>query len=193
MPDVLERPDLPPFPRKKFTAEEVESLARSGHLSAKHVELIAGDIVPKMPNNPPHAIFAQWVYLALVALFGRDYVLANFTLRIDAWNAPDPDVAVTTRNIFEFLHLGKPQPEEIRLLVDVSDETLSYDLTTKAVLYARASIPEYWVVSVPKRVLIVHREPAPAGYQSVIEYNSTDALEPLAAPGQTLSVADLMP
>jgi len=193
MPEILERSNLPPFPRKRFTEDEVEALARLGQVSAQHIELIEGDIVPKMPNNPPHAIFAQWVYLALVALFGRDYVLANFTLRIDVWNAPDPDVAVTTRNIYEFLHIGKPQPEEIRLLVEVSDETLSYDLTTKAVLYARANIPEYWVVSVQKRTVIIHREPTTEGYTSIVTYTEEEAIVPLAMPDVQIRVAEILP
>jgi hypothetical protein len=41
-----------------------------------------------------------------------------------------------------------PRPGDLRLAVEISDTTLGFDLTTKAELYARAGIVEYWVVDV---------------------------------------------
>jgi Uma2 family endonuclease len=46
----------------------------------------------------------------------------------------------------------------ILLAIEVADLTLSFDLATKARLYA-AGIPEYWVLDVNDRRFIVHREP----------------------------------
>ncbi len=42
-------------------------------------------------------------------------------------------------------------------MVQISDTTLGFDLTTKAELYARAGIIEYWVVDVAARRLMVLR------------------------------------
>lgn len=193
MQQTLESPSLPPFPRRKFNERDVEKLAVMGLVSARHVELIEGDIVEKMPNNPPHAIYALWMTLALVRLYGAEYVMANFTLRIDDWNLPDPDVAVMTRPIHDFLLRGKPMPSKVRLAVEISDETLFYDRTTKAQLYARVGIPEYWIMDVAHQRLIVHRQPEPNGYADTAEYGAGDTIEPLSAPGTVLPVADLIP
>jgi Uma2 family endonuclease len=164
-----------------------------GLVSARHVELIEGDIVEKTPANPPHAIFLQWMYLALVQLFGRDYVILNFTLRIDDWNLPDPEVAIMTRPVHDFLLRGKPMPSDVRLVVEISDETLNYDRITKAQLYTRARSPEYWVMDVAHRKLIAHRRPEPGGYAETAEYVEGDAIEPLASPGTRLPLAELLP
>ncbi len=58
---------------------------------------------------------------------------------------------------------ANPQPGDIRLLVEISDTSLKYDLSVKAALYARAGIFEYWVVDVNGRRLIAHRDPEGAG------------------------------
>ena len=79
------------------------------------------------------------------------------------------------------------------LVVEVSDSTLRFDLTVKAALYARAGIVEYWVLDVSGRRLIVHREPTPGGYRSVVAYSEFESIAPLASPQNKLQVAELFP
>jgi len=59
---------------------------------------------------------------------------------------------------------GNPQPADIRLLVEISDSSLAFDLKVRARLYARAGIVEYWVFDVPARRLVVHRNPLNGSY-----------------------------
>lgn len=59
-------------------------------------------------------------------------------------NDPAPDVAVLRRSIRELSSI--PGPEDLLFVAEVSSTTLSFDLTVKAGLYARAGIAEYWVV-----------------------------------------------
>jgi Uma2 family endonuclease len=80
----------------------------------------------------------------------------------------------------------------VALLVEVSDSTVKFDLSTKAALYARAGIVEYWVVDLKGRSLIVHREPVAGVYKSVVGYSNEERVTPLAAPGQEIPVADLL-
>ena len=61
-------------------------------------------------------------------------------------------------------------------MVEVADSTLAFDLNTKAALYARAGIPEYWVLDVKGQRLMVHRDPSGGRYQSVIAYLSLSEL-----------------
>ena len=98
-------------------------------------------------------------------------------------NEPEPDLVVLTKPSREFRD-ANPRPSELRLVVEISDSTLGFDLTTKAELYARAGIVEYWVVDVAARRLIVHRVPREGLYPSVIAYNEEEHVTPLASPGR---------
>jgi Uma2 family endonuclease len=85
------------------------------------------------------------------------------------------------------------RPEDILLAVEVADTTLGFDLTTKAALYARAGIPEYWVLDVNGRRMIVHRDPQDGRFRSVIAYTSDERISLLAAPAASLLIADVLP
>jgi Uma2 family endonuclease len=76
------------------------------------------------------------------------------------------------------------------LVVEISDSTLGFDLTTKAELYARAEIQEYWVVDVAARRLIVHRQPHQGLYRSVTAYSAHETATPLALPQCEFRVLD---
>jgi Uma2 family endonuclease len=84
-----------------------------------------------------------------------------------------------------------PTPNDILLLAEVSHATLQFDLTTKALLYAKAGISEYWVLDVEERHVVVHREPTPEGYRNITFHGEEEAISPLARPESPLSVSKL--
>lgn len=75
-----------------------------------------------------------------------------------------------------------PGPRDVVLLVDVSDTTLRFDLNTKATLYARANIQEYWVVDISGRRIVVYRQPAAEGYIEIMAYDANEEVASLARP-----------
>lgn len=74
-------------------------------------------------------------------------------MRIDEHNEPEPDVALSTALD------GAPRPDNVLLLVEVSDTTLAYDRDVKRPLYARAGISEVWIVNLAERQIELHRDP----------------------------------
>ena len=66
-------------------------------------------------------------------------------------------------------------------------------MTRKAALYARAGIQEYWVLDVTGRRLIVHRQPANGKHTSIVAYDESESVAPLAAPTSEFKVADAFP
>ncbi len=106
-------------------------------------------------------------------------------------NEPMPDVLFLTRSALSFR--DRPKPSEIRLLIEASDTAAHFDLTTKARLYARAGIIEYWVVSLPDRTLTVHRGPQDGQYQDVTTFKESEQIAALAAPGNKVRVSRLLP
>jgi Uma2 family endonuclease len=107
-------------------------------------------------------------------------------------NEPEPDVIVLKRELSHYL-TGNPCPEDLRLVVEVADTSLNFDLTIKAALYARAGIIEYWVLDVTGRRLIVHRDSKAGGYASIIAYGEHESVAPLAAPEAEFRVAAAFP
>src|SRR5208337_2388545 len=107
-------------------------------------------------------------------------------------NEPIPDLIVLKRKFTGF-RSAKPQPRDLDLVVEIADTSLAFDLTVKAALYARAGIGDYWVLDVPGRRLIVHRDPRGGQYESVTAYSEQEGLAPLAALGSAFQVHTVFP
>jgi Uma2 family endonuclease len=182
-------------PRKRWTRAQCEKLEAAG-IDLQHVELIDGELIVKMSKNPPHVDAAALLLGWLIQVFGARFV--NHEAPIDVapednpTNEPVPDMLVLKRKFTGF-RSSKRQPGDLDLVVEISDTSLAFDLTVKAALYARAGIAEYWVLDVPDRRLIVHRDPQSGQYGSVTAYSEQEGVAPLGAPNATLQVRDVFP
>jgi Uma2 family endonuclease len=83
-------------------------------------------------------------------------------------------------------------PRFVRVVIEIADGTLNFNLTTKAVLYAQAQIPYYWVYDVEQGNLLVHEEPGEIGYNRVTQYQESDTMAPVGANG-TFTVSEILP
>ena len=162
------------------------------------LELIEGEIIRKMPQNEPHTWAIRAVEEALRSAFmpGHD-VRTQLPLVLGLRSKPEPDIAVV---IGSFNDYKRRHPTTAVLVVEVSDSTLALDRTTKAALYARAGIEDYWIVNLPDSVLEVHRQPAamtdqPLGhhYRSITRLVPTDTIAPLGLPDVSIAVRSLLP
>jgi len=182
--------------RKKWTRAECEIIQSTGVLSQQKVELIEGDLLDKMGKNRPHTNALIFVQDWLVRVFGVVYVNPETTIDIapedNPTSEPEPDLIVLSKPSLMF-RAANPRPSDIRLLIEISDSSLDLDLKVKASLYARAGIPEYWVLDVNREELWVHRNPADGKYKSITVYNKQESVCPLAAPGQEFRVAEAFP
>lgn len=157
-----------------------------GFLRNEHLELIDGDLIDKkMGKNAPHIIAVLLIHRWLVGVFGFLRVQKEEAIDVipqeNPRNEPEPDLAVLRESRTQ-LRRANPNPSEIETIVEVSDSSLAFDLNKKAPLYARAGIPEYWVLDVNDRRLFVLREPLDGKYNSVKIYSEQESVAPLAAP-----------
>jgi Uma2 family endonuclease len=184
----------------RFTREQFEEIADSGIFPPEaRLELIEGRIVwQEAPMKSAHAVGVRRAETAMQRVFreGHD-VRCQLPLALHLRDEPLPDVAVV---IGTFEDYETDHPTTAVLVIEVSDTTLRYDRTTKAGIYARANIPEYWIVDLTGRVLIVHRQPASIpgrtlehGYESVVEYAEAESVSPLTIPDASVLVSDLLP
>lgn len=155
-------------------------------------ELLEGEIV-KITLSEPHTFVHTELTRELVECFGWDYVRVLGSLAIDEHSEPQPDVAVTRQPADAYLASGIPPGSEFRLVVEVSDSTLWRDRGQKARLYAAAGVPEYWVVNVTGRTVIVYREPVGDEYRSIVTHDESRSLTPIAAPESTIAIASFLP
>ena len=180
-------------PHKRWTREEVECLEVSGLLEGQHYELIDGELINKMGKKRPHTNTLIVVQGWLLRVFGEQYVNPETSIDValedKRVNEPEPDLIVLNKPSRE-IRDSNPQPDDIRLAVEISDSTVRFDLKRKAELYARAGVPEYWVFDIPGRRLIVHRDPREGRYQSITAYADHENVRPLAAPDQEFRVGE---
>lgn len=117
-------------------------------------KLIAGEVLIKMSPKRLCILTLLEITDCLTRLFGQDYVQARMPIEVSVrdreFNDPEPDLAVLKSPCKSYRSVA-PDPTEVRLVVEVSDETLRNDLTAKMYLYARAGIAIYWVVDVANK------------------------------------------
>ena len=179
--------------RKLWTREEVLFLQNSGLLNDGQYELIEGELLQKMPKNEPHVFSTTLTRSWAESVFGGLFIRSQDPIALDEHNEPEPDVVVLAKSLREYLTLGTPPVDDVRLLIEVSDSTLEYDLTRKASLYARAGVAEYWVLDLPNRRLHVHIDPSEAGYGRILTLAESQTIAPLANADASVLVSTLLP
>ena len=162
------------------------------------VELLDGLLVAHEPQGGRHATVVGLVRVALEKAFGSGYhVREEKPIALDERSEPEPDVAVVPGRRRDYLTAHPSRPV---LVVEVAETSLALDRVRKGGLYARAGIPDYWVVNLISDVLEVYRQPGPgASGREVCKYGSVRLLRrnavvtPLAAPGARIRVRALLP
>jgi Uma2 family endonuclease len=200
MPTLLTRtPEMPPAPvppRKRWTREECAPLEAAGLFEREKLELVDGELITKMGKNRRHVNAFRLMQYWLLEAFGKEFVDAEAPIDVSPGdnpsNEPEPDLMVLKRECATFVSRN-PQPQDIRLLVEIADSSLNFDLNVKAALYARAGIVEYWVLDVTGRCLYCHRNPIGRGYTSVAIYQEHEMVAPLAAPESGFCAAQALP
>jgi Uma2 family endonuclease len=191
-----DQPFLGPTPnRRKFTRAECEFLVDNELLTGRY-ELIDGEIISKMGQKRRHALAVALVTEWLIRLFGSLRVQGQTPIDVAEddreVNEPEPDIAVLCSPATSYT-ATHPGPGEILLIVEVSDTSLRFDLLKKSALYARAAVPEYWVLNIADRRLIVHRSPEAGVYGLVLEFGADESVAPLVMPDAFVRISDLLP
>ena len=81
-----------------------------------------------------------------------------------------------------------PLPEDVLLLIEVSDTTLSYDRGVKLPLYARAGIREVWIADLAGEAIERNTYPSEDGYRTLERARRGEKIEPTVLPELSLGV-----
>jgi Uma2 family endonuclease len=171
----------------------------AGWFADLRVQLLEGQVVVT-PMGPRHCAGISLACEAMERIFerGRFYVRCQLSLPVDRFSEPFPDVAVVPGGPRDYIDR---HPTTALLVVEVSDSTLGED-REKARLYAKAGVPEYWIVNLNDRTLEVRRKPVKgrrrkgaAPFAELAVLTAADTVRPVSSPrgSPALAVADLLP
>lgn len=178
--------------RRRFSIEEYHRMGPAGILSEDdRVELIEGQIVVMPPIGSAHAgKLNRLGRLFTVGLGQRAIIAIQNPIALPADTEPQPDLAIL-RPRTDFYERSHPRPEDVLLLVEIAEASLEYDRTVKVPLYARAGLPEVWIVDLAAESLEIYQEPREGRYRRVQALTRGQSLAPQAFPDLLVSTDEI--
>jgi Uma2 family endonuclease len=183
----------PSVPRRHFTVDEYYCMAKAGVLREdERVELLDGEILEMSPIGSRHAACVRGLTERFVLqLAGRAIVSTQNPVRLSSGSEPEPDLALLRPRADGYAK-SHPGPEDVLLIIEVSDTTLHYDRDTKLPFYAAAGIPEVWLWDLNGARVLVYREPRDGQYRRTSVIERGGVLSPEAFPDLELLVDDIL-
>jgi Uma2 family endonuclease len=176
------------LPVHPLTVTDLYAMLEAGILEEDdHVELLDGVLVEMSPQSPRHAYaLRELTMLAapVVATAGLRLIVQGPLDVGSPITLPEPDLAIVPVTPID------RHPSGALLVVEMGNTSLRIDLGPKARIYAEAGVPDYWVLDVARREIVVHREPAGSRYEQIRRVGA-DATLTAVAVALTVAVADL--
>ncbi len=188
------------YQTRRWTRAEYARLIETGVFHPdERLELIGGELIVRERQGASHSLAIELINEALRAAFGAGWrIRVQLPVALDDESEPEPDFSVVPGTPRQAPL--DPKPARPALVVEVAESTLAFDRNVKSSLYARARVPDYWIVNLVDRVLEIYREPAAAAeepfgwrYGQIQALHSGESVSALALPSTCVAVADLLP
>lgn len=181
---------------RRFSVDEYHRMIETGILSEDdRVELLDGWILEMSPIGPPHEVCISLLLEELQQSLSSGWLVRLQSPITLSTSEPQPDVSVVRGRPRDYV-AHHPKPDEVALVVEVADSSLTFDRQLKRPRYAAAGIPEYWIVNLIDRQLEIYRDLAAGGdYTKPVILSEADSV-PLTIDGKvagTLRVSDMLP
>ncbi len=175
---------------RKFNVNEYRKMAEIGILTPEdRVELIGGEIIAMSPIGRKHAAAVNRLTNLFPPLLANKVIVSvQNSIRLDNYSEPQPDI-VLLKPRSDFYESKIPEAEDIYLLIEVSDSTITYDQEIKLPLYAESNINEVWIVNLNNKTLEVYRQPQDKIYLE--QQKNVESISPLAFPDVSLTINDI--
>jgi Uma2 family endonuclease len=184
---VALRPDG--IAHKIFRVEDIFRMAEIGVIGPnERLELVEGDLMEMSPKGARH----EWLKTCLNRYFGKNCPDGIMFApapgwKIDEFTYLEPDFLF----FGDALRIDEVKPQDALLVIEVSDSSLTFDLRTKAALYGRSGVRDYWVIDAAKRETHVHLNPKLDGYGALRTYGEDIPLEPTFISKMPVMVANM--
>lgn len=179
---------------KRFTLDEYNRLAELNFFNEDdRVELVRGEIIQMIAKGTPHSVCGTRLNREITKLIGdRATARTQEPLQLPPNSAPEPDYAIVQNREDDYL-ASHPNSEDVMVVIEISDSSLSYDQEIKLKLYAESGIQNYWIFNLRESILEVYSDPYQTT-QGVFGYRVKRILLPndrVALPGFQDAVLDL--
>ena len=153
--------------KHRFSVKEYYRMAETGVLRPDaRVELLNGEITDMSPIGPFHGGVVNRLIRSFTRSSGERWLVSpQNPVRLDDYSEPEPDLMLLKPIPDDYIS-RHPQPEDVYLLIEVSDASLITDREEKLPIYGRAGIVEVWIVNLVDLTVEVYREPHFTGYGS---------------------------
>jgi Uma2 family endonuclease len=148
------------------------------------VELLDGILMELEEMKPPHMFRVKRMYDRVLKQFeGRSVTLNQSPIELPSDGRPQPDIALLRSDFPEDQYA---QPEDVLLVVEVAETTLTRDREFKSFIYARDGIPEYWIVNLKTNRLEIYRDPTSQGFKTTFQIDAGQSQTCLAFPNDPI-------
>jgi Uma2 family endonuclease len=184
---------MPAQAQHRFSVQDYYRMAEAGVLGpGTRVELLEGRLIDMSPIGPLHGGIVKRLSRHFnLKSQGRWMVAVQDPLHLADDSEPEPDLMLLKPAADDYIR-RHPQPEDVFLLIEVSDSTLEYDREEKLPAYGRAGVAEVWLVNTEDEVVEVYREPHFTGYASKTLIQAGGHARPAAFPDAMVDVAELL-
>jgi Uma2 family endonuclease len=175
--------------RRLFNVNEFYKMGDAGVFGpGDRVELIEGEVIEMTPIGSLHAACVDRLNMLFHRILPPSAVVrVQNPVRLDAHSESEPDIAVL-RARDDFYAKVHPGPKDVLLVVEVADTTLEYDRDVKVPLFARAGIPEVWLVHLGGECLESYAQPDGRTYALSNVFHRSESVSSNAVPELVLSV-----
>ncbi len=177
---------------RRWTYEDWERMVAGGIVDEdERLELVDGELVCMTPVGDRHMYAVDLVAEYLWSeMRGHAIVRVQSPLKFSTGEAPVPDLALL--RMHEDRYRSRPAgPWDALLVVEVADSSLARDLA-KAGQYARAAIPEYWIVDLNRAAVLVHQAPVGGEYRDVRPYRHGQSFPSPALGGRQVRADEVL-
>ena len=185
---------LQPPCQYRFTGKQYRQMVETGILGPDdRVELIQGEIKLMPPMSSDHSASIEQLDEWFQDRRENNYrVRCQLTIHLGPDFSPDPDLAILKRRE-ESAGAVDPQADDVLLIIEISKTSLQRDLGDKALSYARAQLPELWVVDTRQRELHRLTNPSEHGYLNRQVFHGEDTVSPQLLPQLSMRINQALP
>jgi Uma2 family endonuclease len=132
------------------------------------------------------------MYALVTKLGAAAVVRVQDPIVLNNWSEPEPDIAVCAP-VLDRYKQEHPRADQVLLLIEVAESSLTYDRTRKGRAYASSGIAEYWIVNLIDQRIEIFTDPNPRS-RNYQQRRYAGAGDILSLPnGSSIAVADILP
>ncbi|HIE26724.1 TPA: Uma2 family endonuclease [Candidatus Poribacteria bacterium] len=187
------------LPVRRFSVSEYHKMGEEGILSEdEHIELIEGVILQMSTEGTKHSAIITKIAMRFYesVIEGKALLRIQNPVVLNDDTEPEPDLALVKPRVDVYAE-EHPHPDDVLLLIEVTDTSLEYDKEIKLPRYAASKIEEVWIVNLVDDVIAVYQKPfvladGTAGYRIRTNFVRGDTLNPQAIPSLKIRVDDVL-